>query len=172
MASTFENLSTLATFFPTSTTHELSIAETIYNENRHRLYALSFWMTDNELTAEELMQQAFCQAFEAAEAPSPELLDRTLITTLRGLMDIGKLTLACAPCSRVAEVRHNTKRVHLERAVVQLPATEKMIFLLHDVESYSHARVARYLGLTETETRHGLHQARLRVRELLAGMEQ
>jgi DNA-directed RNA polymerase specialized sigma24 family protein len=56
----------------------------------------------------------------------------------------------------------------LERAVVQLPPTEKMIFLMHDVESYDHARIARTLGLTDEESRVGLHQARLRMRELLA----
>ena len=65
-------------------------------------------------------------------------------------------------------VRRNTLRVDLERAVVQLPPTEKMIFLMHDVESYDHARIARTLGLSDEESRLGLHQARLRMRELLA----
>jgi len=65
-------------------------------------------------------------------------------------------------------VRSNTLRVDLEAAVIQLPATEKLIFLMHDVERYDHDRVARLLGITERESRLGLHQARLRVRELLA----
>jgi DNA-directed RNA polymerase specialized sigma24 family protein len=36
------------------------------------------------------------------------------------------------------------------------------------VESYDHARIARTLGLSDEESRLGLHQARLRMRELLA----
>ena len=59
-------------------------------------------------------------------------------------------------------------RTHLERAVVQLPPTERMIFLMHDVENYDHCRIARYLELTEDQSRNALHQARLRLRELLA----
>ena len=39
---------------------------------------------------------------------------------------------------------------------------------MHDAENYDHARIARTLGLTEDESRRGLHQARLRMRELLA----
>ena len=83
-------------------------------------------------------------------------------------MPLGPLTLDCAPCHQVLSVRHNTLRVDLERAVIQLPDTEKMIFLMHDVEGYDHARIARLLGMTEDSSRQGLHQARLRVRELLA----
>ena len=82
-------------------------------------------------------------------------------------MPLGILTLNCAPAERVLSVRRNTLRVELERAVIQLPPTEKMIFLMHDVESYDHARIGRALGLSEEESRSGLHQARLRLRELL-----
>jgi DNA-directed RNA polymerase specialized sigma24 family protein len=82
-------------------------------------------------------------------------------------MPLGTLTLNCAACERVLAVRRNTLRVELERAVVQLPSTEKMIFLMHDVERYDHTRIARTLGLSDEESRIGLHQARLRMRELL-----
>ena len=50
---------------------------------------------------------------------------------------------------RVLSVRTNTHARRLERAVVQLPATEKMIFLMHDVERYEHARIANLLGIAE-----------------------
>jgi RNA polymerase sigma-70 factor (ECF subfamily) len=65
-------------------------------------------------------------------------------------------------------VRRNTLRVELERAVMQLPSTEKLIFLMHDAEGYEHDRVARLLNLTEDDSRRAVHQARLRLRELLA----
>jgi RNA polymerase sigma-70 factor, ECF subfamily len=53
---------------------------------------------------------------------------------------------------------------------VQLPVTERLIFLLHDVESYEHSRIAKLIGISESESVYGLHQARLRMRELLAAM--
>jgi RNA polymerase sigma-70 factor, ECF subfamily len=139
----------------------------VYEQNRHRVYALAFWMTDNELSAEELMTNAFCRAFAKSESPSPEAIECALIAEARQKMRLGALTLTCAACKNVLSVRRNTLRVDLERAVVQLPITERMIFLMHDAENYDHARIARTLGLTEDESRRGLHQARLRIRELL-----
>ena len=100
--------------------------------------------------------------------PNADVLDRLLLSEIRELMPVGILRLDAPVCTEVSSVRHNVKRVHLERAVVQLPATERLIFLLHDVEGYDHGQIARTLGLNEEETRFGLHQARLRIRELVA----
>lgn len=143
----------------------------VYERNRHRIYSLAFWMTDNELAAEELMKSAFVRAFAVNPEPTPEALDRALIAELRErMLLLGALTLRQVECRQVINLRRNTLRVHLERAVVQLPATERMIFLLHDVEAYDHARISRLLAISEEESRYGLHQARLRLRELLAAM--
>ncbi len=112
--------------------------ELIYEQNRHRVYALSFWMTDNEMAAEELMAQVFHRAFAASTVPSDEMIDRALIAELRETAPLGVLTLECSPAAEALNVRSNVMRVHLERAVVQLPPTERLIFLMHDAESYSH----------------------------------
>jgi DNA-directed RNA polymerase specialized sigma24 family protein len=170
MATTFDGFS-FASHVPGAVQEvEVSTYQQIYEANRHRLYALSFWMTDNELTAEELMQQTFRRAFSVSRQPSAEALDRLLISELRSRMPIGALTLSSSFSSEVVAVRRNTLRVHLERAVVQLPATERLVFLMHDVENYDHARIGRCLGLTEDQSRHAVHQARLRIRVLLAAM--
>ena len=172
MANTFQDakLDALAGYFSTNPTANLEAMQEIFEQNRHHVYSLSFWMTDNELSAEELMAATFRHAFSAHEAPSTEAIDAALISELREEIPVGPLTLDCAVCSDVKNVRENTLRVHLERAVVQLPATERLIFLLHDVEGYNHARIAKLIGLSEDESRNGLHQARLRMRELLAAM--
>jgi RNA polymerase sigma-70 factor (ECF subfamily) len=140
----------------------------VFEGNRHRVYSLSFYMTDNELTAEEVMTNTFCRAFAASHKPDAETIDRALVTELRELTPIGNLTVQCKPATQVSQVRRNTRRADLERAVVQLPATERMIFLMHDVENYDHARIARTLGISEVESKAGLFQARLKLRELLA----
>ena len=140
----------------------------IYERNRHRVYSLSFFMTDNELAAEELMIQSFRRAFTEGADATDDDIDRALVAELRESMPLGDLTLHGAPCDRVLSVRRNTLRVDLERAVVQLPSTEKLAFLMHDVEGYDYARIARLLGLGEKESCQAVHQARLRLRELLA----
>jgi RNA polymerase sigma-70 factor, ECF subfamily len=72
--------------------------------------------------------------------------------------------------NEIARIRGNVKRVHLEQAVMELPATERLIFLLHDVERHDHERIARTLNITPAEAQLGLHGARLRLRRLLAAM--
>lgn len=163
-------ISGYATFLPAVASARAEKFEAIFEENRRRIYALAFWMTDNELTAEELMRLTFCRGFARSSEPTAEELDGALIAELREQMPIGVLTVDEGICCDAPSVRQNTLRVHLERAVVQLPPTERMVFLLHDVEGYDHARVARTLGITEDESQTGLHQARLRMRNLLAQM--
>ena len=141
----------------------------IYEANCHKIFSLAFWMTDNELAAEELSSNTFLRAFANVAEPTTEQIDRAFLTEIRELTTIGTLTLNCA-ASETQSVYGNIKRIHLERALVQLPATEKMIFLLHDVEGYKHDRIARLLGLTEEESRTGLHQARVQIRNLVAQM--
>jgi DNA-directed RNA polymerase specialized sigma24 family protein len=170
MATTFESLTGYTPFFPTANALELETCQAIYNQNKHRIYSLSFWMTDNELAAEELLQRAFTRAFTSGLPLGAEMIDGCLIAELREFFSLDEFTLKCGLVTTVCSVRRNTRRVDLERAVVQLPATEKMMFLLHDVERYDWARVARSLDLTVSECRRGVHQARLQIRQLLAKM--
>ncbi|MGE0406265.1 MAG: RNA polymerase sigma factor [Candidatus Korobacteraceae bacterium] len=170
MASTIQyaNLTSPLAFLPTSV--PTAGYRNTFEQNRHRVYALAFWMTDHELMAESLMQQAFTRAFATAASPSAEQIDEALVAELRTLCPLGTLTLSEPAATEVFNVRRNTLRVHLERAVVQVPHTERLIFLMHDVEGYDHARIARTLGITQEQSQAGLHQARLRVRNLVAAM--
>ena len=169
MASSLQSaINSLATYFP-ATESQTRYSE-IYEDHCHRIYSLAFWMTDNELTAEQLSANAFLRAFAMAEQPTCDQIDRAFITEVRESTLIGTLTLHCAISPETRTIYGNIKRIHLERAVVQLPATEKLIFLMHDVEGYQHSRVARLLGLTEEESRLGLHQARVQIRALIAQM--
>ena len=163
-------ISGFATFLPAPVVERVETLQAIFDANRHRIYALAFWMTDNELAAEELMHMTFSRGFAHSAEASAEALDQALVAELRQQMPIGVLTLQEGTCSEASSVRQNTLRVHLERAVVQLPPTERMIFLLHDIEGYDHARVARTLGISLDESQKGVFQARLRLRNLMAKM--
>jgi RNA polymerase sigma-70 factor, ECF subfamily len=141
----------------------------IFEENRHRIYSIAFWMTDNEITAEEISTRVFTKTFTSSKRPSTELIEKNLIHELRELMPIGALSLQVGDVS-TEPVRSNVKRIHLERAVVQVPSTERLAFLLHDVEGYTHPRISRMLGISEEESKIAVHQSRLLVRELIKDM--
>ena len=160
-----------ATFLPAQEASESPIHERIFAENRHRIYSLAFWMTDSELEAQEIQESAFARAFTYHAEPSSEEIDRAFLNELRERVTIGYLSLKTAACNEILSVRRNMLRVHLERAIVQLPATERLIFCLHDGEGYPHERIAGMLGLNIEESQTGLHQARCRIRELVAVMQ-
>jgi RNA polymerase sigma-70 factor (ECF subfamily) len=144
--------------------------DAIYGEHCHRIYSLAFWMTDNELAAEQLSSNTFLRAFASSAEPETEQIDQALLAEIRELTTIGTLTLNSSASAETKSVCGNVKRVHLERAVVELPATEKLIFLLHDVEGYTHEKIAHLLGLNVKESQFGLHQARLQLRKLISRM--
>lgn len=169
MSSIFQdaNLTGSSEYLTSPLTNGLDHCRRVYEENRHRIYALAFWMSDNELIAEQLMKQTFERAF-AAGADDSESIDRVLIEELEQIAPLNRPSLKCAPVTDVSQTRRNVRKVDLERAVVQLPPTERLVFLMHDVEGYDHARIGRLLSLSEPESQSALHEARLRMRELLS----
>ena len=172
MSGSFENVlpTAIVQFLPSAKSKLLKHHRAIYEANRHRVYSFAFWMTDSEPMAEHISERTFLRAFSLDDRPGEELIDRALLRELQveAAVSMEPLQLQCAVVNEVSSVRHNTKREELERAIVQLPHTERMIFCMHDGDGYDHARIARTLGIGEDESRHGLHQARLRIRELVS----
>jgi RNA polymerase sigma-70 factor (ECF subfamily) len=58
-------------------------------------------------------------------------------------------------------------RLALERAVADLPAGYRLIFILHDVEGYEHNEIASMLECSIGNSKSQLHKARLRLRDAL-----
>ena len=157
-------------FFAPAAERQTAEYSEIYNQNCDRIYSLAFYLTDNELAAEELAANTFLRAFAGNNNPRVEHIDQAFVAEVRELAPVGLLTLNRPVTVEGKSVRGNIKRVHLERAVVQLPATEKLVFLLHDVDGYEHSRIGQLLGISDEESRLALHQARIEVRELVAQM--
>src|SRR5438309_6033544 len=111
MASSLQSaINSLATYFP-ATESQTRYSE-IYNENCHRIYSLAFWMTDNELTAEQLASNIFLRAFACSANPTTEQIDQAFLAEVRQITPVGTLTLNCS--ASAASIRSNVKRVHLE----------------------------------------------------------
>ena len=168
MASSFQGVMGNLMVFAPAAAREKAEYSKIYNEHCHRIYSLAFYHTDNELAAEQLAANTFLRAFALLRKPGVEHVDQAFVTEAREFMAIGTLTLNSIASSEATNIRGNIKRVHLERAVVQLSATEKLVFLFHDVEGYEHKRIGGLLGISEEESALALHNARVQIRELVA----
>jgi RNA polymerase sigma-70 factor (ECF subfamily) len=55
----------------------------------------------------------------------------------------------------------------LEAAIALLPPGARKVFVLHDVEGYTHEEIGQMLGVTSGGTKAQLHRARRLLREAL-----
>src|SRR5207248_3394907 len=69
-----------------------------------------------------------------------------------------------APDERLAG---SIDRLHLQRAVDELPPGYRTIFVLHDVEGFEHNEIAEMVGCSFGNSKSQLHKARWRLREPL-----
>jgi RNA polymerase sigma-70 factor (ECF subfamily) len=63
-------------------------------------------------------------------------------------------------------------RLVLQRAVEDLPAGYRLIFVLHDIEGYEHNEIATLLDCSIGNSKSQLHKARLKLRDALRGVQE
>ena len=73
--------------------------------------------------------------------------------------------------SRDGRLSGSVDRITLTRAIKDLPAGYRKIFLMHEVEGYEHQEIARMLDCSVGNSKSQLHKAKLRIREFLGDTE-
>jgi RNA polymerase sigma-70 factor (ECF subfamily) len=126
------------------------------------------------MEAEAILGNTFIRAFRQAKEPSGEQVDRSLISELKGYVEFEPIAPGPQPVAPAAPAekleQRNVKRPDLEAALVHLPATERLVFLLRDVEGYAVDRVAAALEITPQQVNVALLRARLKLRQVLAAL--
>src|SRR3989449_10809485 len=132
--------------------------EFLYHLHSRRVYALCLRMVNNPSDAEDLMQEAFLQLFRKigtfrGESAFSTWLHRMSVNVV--LMQLRKKNLPLVPIDETMEgdeegtmrkepgapderLAGSIDRLHLQRAVDELPPGYRTIFLLHDVEGFEH----------------------------------
>jgi len=64
---------------------------------------------------------------------------------------------------------HQAERLTIDAALARLPDEHRTVFLLKEVEGYSHAEIAELTGISVANSEVRLHRARYALRELLRG---
>jgi len=150
----------------------------IYDSHRHRTFSLAYYMTGNELEAEQVLADTFLRAFRTAQEPNAQDVDLALMEELRDRLPLGLNDEAATPPPALVlsdlptELAGSTvKRTDLEEAMRNLPARERLLFLLRDVEGYASTAIAELLQMPEVQVQHGLFTARIRLRQLLSAAQ-
>jgi len=147
----------------------------IYDSHRHRVFSLAYYMTGNEIEAERILTGTFVRAFRAVPEPKGQDVDSALIEEFRRRTYL-QLNLVASPAPCIDDLAtfstglagRNVKRTELECAICCLPARERLLFLLRDVEGYTPAAIAQLLNLPEPEVQRCVFAARIRLCQILA----
>jgi RNA polymerase sigma factor (sigma-70 family) len=140
----------------------------VYESHRHRIFALAFHMTGNEVEAESILTDTFVSAFRKSDEPSANIVDRALVTHLEDEQILDKTETAPVPVQTKDQMVGNVRRPDLEEAIRHLPSAERLTFLFHDVEGYSPAKIAELMEIPEGKVQRTLMMARIRLRGILA----
>lgn len=142
----------------------------IYDSHRHRIFSVSYYMTGSELEAEEILRGTFIRAFLQEDEPDSAIIDAALLEQLRDQRVLVEETPLPAPTTGYLPQRNNILRTELEDAIRFLPSTERVVFLLMDVEGYPASRVAELLHMTSAAVLRIALTARMRLRAELAAV--
>ena len=159
----------------------------LYSLHKRRIYSLCLRMVGNVGEAEDLTQEAFLQlhrkiaSFRGDSAFSTWLHRLAINVVLMHLRKKGlsliSLDEAMEPAPEEGPGRSfgapdltlagAIDRLALQRAVDNLPAGYRLIFVLHDIEGYEHNEIASMLDCSIGNSKSQLHKARLKLRDTL-----
>ena len=152
----------------------------LYETHVDRVYRLAYRMAGDDDLARDFTQDTFIRAFERlhefrGEAQFSTWLHPIAVTVvLNGLRKVKRLRgreanldegLEVAGASRAAEP--DLKR-RLAAAIDALPEGYRTVFVMHDVEGYTHEEIGAALGVESGTSKAQLSRARARLREALA----
>ncbi|HEY0785185.1 MAG TPA: sigma factor-like helix-turn-helix DNA-binding protein, partial [Acidobacteriaceae bacterium] len=120
-----------------------------------------------EVEAEQILTRTFVDAFHRKPEPDAGLLDRTLLLELQKRFSLTPQPAAVLD-PELRLIKTAGHRTDMEEALRLLPASERLVFLLKDVEGYSAAAIAGLLLMTEGEVQQTILSARIRMRNALA----
>ena len=148
--------------------------------HERRAYAVARAIVVNHEDAEDAVQEAFLHAYRALHRFLPDQafgawLHRIVanaaldITRRRKVRDADELPETVAsPFRDPAEA--NELRIRLKEALDTLPARQRAVIVLHDVEGFKHSEIGVTLGIPEGTARSDLHYARSALREVLGSV--
>jgi RNA polymerase sigma-70 factor, ECF subfamily len=156
--------------------------EHVYRAHLQHVYSLCVRMTSDRTRAEELTQDVFVRAWEKlpsfrGESAFSTWLHRLAVNVVLNERRVdgrerGRTVSTdddeenAAPAASTAQPLH-AEKMDLEWAIAKLPRGARQVFVLHDVEGFTHEEIGTMLGVTAGGCKAQLHRARLLLREAL-----
>ena len=153
----------------------------LFETHADRIHRIVYRFVGDPEAAQDCVQETFIRAFDRLGTFRGEsalgtwlgsIAVSVALNTLRGRKRDEKrhapwedAEAVAAPSARISEPDLKT-RLHAE--IDQLPEGYRMVFLLHDVEGYTHEEIGTMLGVQSGTSKAQLFRARARLRDRLA----
>jgi RNA polymerase sigma-70 factor, ECF subfamily len=157
-----------------------SAERALYDAHVDRVFRLVYRMTGDLDRAQDYTQETFIRAFSRLDsfrgdsALSTWLGSIAISITLNGLRKVRRRNEREFGLDDVGPVGHISReaepdlKVRLTQAINDLPEGYRVVFVMHDVEGYTHEEIASSLGVHPGTSKAQLFRARAKLREALA----
>jgi RNA polymerase sigma-70 factor (ECF subfamily) len=152
----------------------------LYQAHVDRTYRLAYRLTGDDELAQEFTQEAFIRAFDRIDQFRGEAAFGTWLRSIatsviyNGLRKVKRfrqrefeLDEASSLGGGAREAEPDLKE-KLSRAIEDLPAKYRMVFVMHDVEGYTHEEISSAMGTQVGTSKAQLSRARAKLREALS----
>jgi RNA polymerase sigma-70 factor (ECF subfamily) len=158
---------------------DLAAFEHLYRRHVPHVYAVCLRLTGDARRAEEMTQTAFIQLWRKlplfrGESAFATWLHRLAVNTVlmefRSAKRREERVVGTSDPAALETAQHAGPaglRLDLEQAIACLPPRARTVFVLHDIEGYTHEEIANLLDLETGTTKAHLHRARQILQEAL-----
>jgi RNA polymerase sigma-70 factor (ECF subfamily) len=159
---------------------EVTAQRMLYDQHVDRVYRLAYRLAGEDELARDFTQETFIRAFQRLKDFRSDSSFGTWIHTiamsvsLNGLRKVKKFRTRESSLDDALTVGVVTRRAEpdlkerLRRAIDNLPEGYRTVFVMHDVEGYTHEEIGEALGVQPGTSKAQLFRARAKLREALA----
>jgi RNA polymerase sigma factor (sigma-70 family) len=149
--------------------------KTFYDRYSRAMYTLAYRLTHNFEVANEVLQDGFLQAFRSMAnfrgdstlgAWLKTIVIRTALKHVKTIKNFDEITPSVS--DTLIDWGETLDAEYLEKAIQSLPDGFRTVFVLIEIEGYTHKEVAEILGISEGTSKSQLFYAKQRLRKILA----
>ena len=148
----------------------------LYDKYKKAMYSLCYRITGDFESANDVLQDAFVKVFRGlpsfrAESTLGAWIKTIVVRTAYSYLRKEKIFLEDLDnLSKPPKVDwgHYLDTEYLEQAILSLPEGYRMVFVLIEIEGYTHKEVAGMLGISEGTSKSQLFYSKKKLREILS----
>ena len=157
-----------------------TVARTLYDSHVDRIFRLCYRFAGEYDLAQDFTQETFVRAFTKIGMFRGEAAFGTWVAAIATTVSLNQLRKIKRFRTREVELNEGMRggrrgsgvepdvRADLHRAIDNLPERSRAVFILHDVEGYTHEEIGKILGIHTGTSKSQLFRARRRLRKALA----